>query len=106
MKTAFLSLILALFLVGTVPSQASAQYQMHGYVAPSANAVPAAVELDGRSITDMSTEQLIAVGVGALVGMTAADMLLGGGMIISIVGLVAGALAGNAYYLEGLWPFN
>ncbi len=106
MKTLVLSMIVALAaLVALNPAPARAQAERaygqldHSY----GQLIPVAA--GGRSISDMTTEHLIAVGVGAVAGLLVLDSLLGGGMG-SVLGLVGGALIGDWWYREALWPFD
>lgn len=65
--------------------------------------MPAAV--DGRSISDMNTEHLISVAAGAAIVAGLLDFTIGGG-IVTVAGLVGGALLGDYWYREGYWPFG
>jgi hypothetical protein len=54
----------------------------------------------------VTAAQLAAIVVGAAVLGTAADMLLEGGGITTVLGVVVGAVVGNEWYEKGYWPFQ
>lgn len=106
-----LKLILSCFAVvvlaaGLTAAPARAQVEVsYGQTLVDENArlIPAA--LDGRSISDMNTEHLISVAVGAAIVAGLLDFTIGGG-IVTVAGLVGGALLGDYWYREGYWPFG
>lgn len=103
MKKAVLFLIVTLFALATI-APAQAQLRSYGQLDQSAGDLYPAAS-GGKSLADMSVEQITAVGVGAVVGYMVIDTLLGGGLL-GLVGLAGGALAGYTWYEEGMWPFH
>ncbi len=102
------ALSLAAIASALAPAQAQTQRDYaqlqttHGTLFPAQS-----VTIDGQTygVDGMSTEQMIAIGVGALVGLTVAQTV-DLGLIGSAVGLVAGGMLGNWWFDERLPPFG
>jgi len=72
-----------------------------GHATQSGMVVPTA--WGGSSIKSMPIEQLIMIALGAGAGVYAAEMFLagtGGGQLVTVGGLIIGALAGDRMYRE------
>jgi len=99
-------LALVIVAAGLTAMPARAQVEVsygQSLVAEDGRVIQAAV--NGRSISDMNTEHLISVAAGAAIVAGLLDFTVGGG-IITVAGLVGGALLGDYWYREGYWPFG
>lgn len=64
----------------------------------------AAFPSDMQSVRSMPVPQAAAILGGALVGGYAVGLILDGGLF-TLVGALAGAVGGNAWYEKNYWPF-
>ncbi len=88
-------LILAVSLATVAPAPATAQLDRdYGEIANQA-----ADQLRG-----LTSEHLLAIGVGALIGASIVETFLDGGLF-TFVGMVMGGVVGDWWYGEQLWPF-
>lgn len=73
-------------------------------VAPANVMAVADIPSTARGIMDMPLSQLIGIVGGGALGGALADSFLGGG-VISLAGVVIGAMVGNTWYEKRYWPY-
>ncbi|KOR27660.1 hypothetical protein TI03_06420 [Achromatium sp. WMS1] len=89
----------------TLPTFATEGLQSTNMSASDTQATYSMPVLFKTDIRHMKVEELAAIVAGAAIVGTIADMYLDNGLF-TILGITAGAILGNHWYEEGLWPFH